>query len=181
MKVLSVQVFENKSNKRIEGFCSYEIPLLPNISDNKLLLTLVEYEIGINYAGLTAEKYHFKTTSGSDKFPIFLRDGSSDDTLAAAALIRQYNVVAPGKKRYNFKKKKINQILHQLQNNWDDVVLIAHALFSKKRLSSEDIETLLIKKSPNKKFWKNQFKIINSIFDKFSSLDEKKLKIILQL
>jgi hypothetical protein len=176
MRVPYVFIFKNKKNKRIQGFCCYETPDLALIKDANLVFSLVDSEIGIKYAGLTAEKYHFKVISGSDKFPIFLRDGSSDDTLSAAALIRQYNIVAPGKKRYLYKKKKINQILHKLKEYWDDVTLISHLLFSKKRLSFFDIKKVLLKKSPNKIFWKEQFKIIDDIFEKNMHLDEKYLK-----
>lgn len=107
---------------------------------------------------------------------MFLRDGSSDDTLSAAALIRQYNISPPGKKRYSYKKKKINEVLHSLKDYWDDVTLLAHRLFRKKRMSFIDIKNLLIKHSPNKKFWKEQLKIISDLFDKNMHLDEKYLK-----
>ena len=178
LRVSSVCIFENKKNNRIEGFCYYETPNLLKIQDINLLYSLLNYEIGIKYAGLTAERYFFKIISGSDKFPIFLRDGSSDDTLSAAAIIRQYNVAPPGKKRYEFKKKKIKQVLQDLTNYWDDVTLLAHALFSKKKISFSDIKKLFLKKSPNKKFWKNKFKDIANVFEKNLSLDEKDLKII---
>ena len=181
MRVSSVCIFQSKRSNRVEGFCYYETPNLSKIQDPNLLLSLVNYEIGIKYAGLTAEKHFFKTISGSDKFPIFLRDGSSDDTLSAAAIIRQFNVVAPGKKRYEFKKKKIKQVLEDLKKYWEDVTLLAHALFSKKKLSFLDIKNLFLKKSSNKKFWRAKFKSISSIFDNTSALDENFLKITLGL
>lgn len=176
MRVPYVFIFKNKKNKRVQGFCQYETPDLDLIKDPNLVFSLVDYEIGIKYAGLTAEKYHFKIISGSDNFPMFLRDGSSDDTLSAAALIRQYNISPPGKKRYSYKKKKINEVLHSLKDYWDDVTLLAHRLFRKKRMSFIDIKNLLIKHSPNKKFWKEQLKIISDLFDKNMHLDEKYLK-----
>jgi hypothetical protein len=177
MRVPYVCIFTNKKNNRVEGFCHYETPDVASLQDANLVFSLVDSEIGIKYAGLTAERYNFKIISGSDKFPMFLRDGSSDDTLSAAALIRKYNIVSPGKKRYSYKKRKINQVLKELQIYWDDVTLLAHLLFAKKRLSFFDIKKLLIKKSPNKNFWKEQFKIISEIFDKNMYLDESYLKI----
>jgi hypothetical protein len=180
MKVPSVYVFENKKNKRIEGFCHYEsVKELSEVQDIDLFAEQLKAEICIKYAGLTAEKYHFKTISGSDKFPMFLKDGSSDDTLSAAALIKQYEVVPPGRKRYAFKKKMITETLRDLQENWDAVTLIAHGLFQKKRLSFPEIEKLLSKKTDNKEFWKEQFKTIHFIFDNIEGLDEKDLKSIL--
>lgn len=176
-KVLNVSVSFNKESKRIEGYCEYLIPEFSAFKDFHFSQFLAEYEIGIKYAGLTAEKYHFKTISGSDKFPLFLRDGSSDDTMSAATLIKKYNIAPPGKKRYQFKKNKIKEILQILQKNWNDVSLISHSLFAKKKLSFEDLQYILIKKSKNKKFWKNQFKIINGIFNNLEQLDEPDLKI----
>lgn len=181
MRVPYVCVFINKKNKRVQGLCHYELPDLDKLQDPQVIYTLVNNEIGIKYAGLTAEKYFFKIICGSDKFPKFLKDGSSDDTLEAARLIRKYNVVSPGKKRYDFKKKKINQVLHELQYYWDDVTSLAHLLFTKKRLYFSDIRNILIKKSPNNKFWKQQLKIISDIFDKDMHLDEKYLKIKLSV
>jgi len=180
MMVSSVYIFENKRNKRIEGACLYHMKELHTISDRELLNFMVHSEIGIRYAGLTSEKYFFKITSGSDKFPKFLKDGSSDDTLKASAIIKEFNVAPPGKKRYDFKKRKINQVLKDLAIYWDDVAIIAHALFSKKKLLFADIKKLFLNKSPNKKFWREQFKIISFVYENNLSLDDKELKIILR-
>ena len=180
MKVPSVYVFENKKNKRIEGFCHYEsVKELSDIQDVALFNEQLKHEICIKYAGLTAEKYHFKTICGSDKFPMFLRDGSSDDTLSAAALIKKYDFVPPGRKRYAFKKKMITETLHELRDNWDAVTIIAHGLFQKKRLGFFEIQKMLLRNSDNKEFWKEQFKTIHYIFDNCEGLDEKDLKSIL--
>lgn len=180
MKITSVWVFENKKCKRIEGFTHYELPVdLSEVKDSTLLSEVIKAEICLKYAGLAAEKYHFKSISGSDKYPLFLRDGSSDDTLAAAALIRQYNLVPPGKKRYNFKKKLIKETLKELQDNWDAVTVIAHALFKKKRLSYVTLKKLLTKHTNDPEFWKQIFYNLDSIFSKHAPLDEKDIKYIL--
>ena len=180
IKVPSVYVFENKKNKRIEGFCHYESSIeIPDIKDSVLQTDRVKAEIRLKYAGLAAEKYYFKTICGSDKFPLFLRDGSSDDTLSAAALIRTYDLVPPGRKRYAFKKKLIKETLEDLQDNWDAVTVVAHALFQKKRLSYLDLRKLLTKKTNDPEFWKQNLDVLDVIFDKQKPLDEKGLKYIL--
>lgn len=180
MKVPLVYVFENKKYKRVDGFTHYEsFRELNNITDPALFEKQIYAEICIKYAGLTAEKYHFKNMSGSDKFPMVLRDGSSSDTLSAAALIKQYNLAPPGRKRYSFKKTLIKETLIELRQHWDAVTLISHSLFKKKRLNYEDIKMLLIRKTKDKEFWKNQFKAIDYIFDNVGSLDEKEIKFIL--
>jgi hypothetical protein len=179
MIVEAVCVYENSKNKRFEGFTQYDAPDISTISDPELFQALLKSEISIKYAGLAAEKYHFKNISGSDKFPMFLRDGSSDDTLTAAELIRKYNVAPPGRKRYTYKKKLINETLHELQEHWDAVTVVAHALFKKRKLDFNDLKLLLTKKTKNKIFWKNKFKNIQYIFDNASTLDEETFKIIL--
>lgn len=179
MKIESVCVFENKKLKRIEGLTHFDSPDLSQFNDPVLLNRLLHSEICFRYAGLTAEKYFFRSISGSDKFPVFLKDGSSDDTLRAGYLIRQYNVAPPGKKRYAYKKKAINQTLYELQCNWDAITIISHALFERRSLDFSEIKNLLIKNSDNKEFWKNQFKIIESIYQNNAHLDEEFYKYIL--
>lgn len=179
MKIHSVWVFENKKCKRIEGFTHYELPAELSEINKTICTNIVKAEICLKYAGLAAEKYHFKSISGSDKYPLFLRDGSSDDTFAAAALIKEYDLVPPGKKRYNFKKKLIKETLKDLQDNWDAVTVVAHALFKKKRLSYMSLKKLLITQTNNPEFWKQNFSILDTIFNKQAPLDEKELKSIL--
>ena len=181
MFVQSVYIFEHKKWKRIHGFTHYNSPSVSSIKDSDLQQSLLINEIKLSYAGLTAEKYHFKCISGSDKFPMFLKDGSSDDTLSAAALMKKYNLAPPGKKRYNYKQKLIRETLHELQLHWDAVTVIAHALFKHKKLSFEDLRLLLTKKTRNKKFWTEQFKEISFIYENAATLDEKQLKYILSV
>lgn len=139
-------------------------------------------EICCKYAGLSAEKFYFKTISGSDKFPMFLREGSSDDTLSAASLINQFDLAPPGKKRYVLKKNLIKETFKIIQMYWSDISLISHNLFKRKRLNFDDLKILLTKKSINKQFWKQQFQIISLIYDNNeASLDDKKLKYILSI
>ena len=117
-RVPYVFIFENKRNKRIEGFCHYEsVSELKEIKDASLFQQQLITEIGIKYAGLAAEKYHCKTMCGSDKFPMVLRDSSSDDILSAAALFRQHSNIEPGRKRYSYNKILVKNIQLELQDN----------------------------------------------------------------
>lgn len=179
-KVPLVYVFENKKNKRIEGFCHYEpIKKLSDIKNSELLALLLKFEICLKYAGLVSERYHFKNISGSDKFPVLLKDGSSNDLSSAADLIKEFNLSPPGKTRYSYKKKLMSQTLSEIKEYWDDIILIAHGLFNRKRLNFLDLEQILTKKSSNKIFWKKQFKIINYISTNCDSLSEDNIKLIL--
>jgi len=179
MKVNMVHIFENKKSKRVCGFTHFNYPVASDVDDPELSQKLMKAEICLNYAGLAAEKYHFKNVSGSDRFPGYWKNGSSSDTMAAAALIKQYDLVPPGKKRHFFKNKLIKETEKQLQQHWDVVVIVSHALFRKKRLYFSDLKSLLTKKSANKEFWKEQFKRIDYIFKNGYDLDEKNLKFIL--
>lgn len=179
MTVSSVCIFENKKSKRIDGFTHYTFLDLDDIKDENLLNYVLDAEICVQYAGLAAEKQHFKNNSGSDKFPMFLKEEFSEDTSIAADLIKKYNLAPPGRKRYLLKRKMITKTLHELKDHWDAVTIVAHALFQRKRLSFSDLKELLTKKTKNKQFWKEQFKNINIVDSHQNSDDEKVLKLIL--
>jgi len=176
-RIESVQVMPFGKNK-VSGFTHFDFLTASDVQSNDLLTYIVKSEICLIYAGLTAEKFHFKTISGSDTLPIFLKDGSSDDTKNAAKLIKKYKLATPGKQRYKLKKKLISNTLKELQDNWNSVSIIAHGLFQKKRLYYSDIKSLLIN-NDDKKFWKDQFKIIDNIYENYKVLDEKELRSIL--
>lgn len=162
MKVNSVHIFEHKMLKRIHGFTRYESNDLDK--DHIFFNILLEQEIGLSYAGLLAEKYHYKSISGSDQIPMFIKEGSSADLSAVRKIIQKYNPAPPGKKRYAYKQKIARKTLNVLIEHWDVVDLISHALFKRKRLSYNDLRELLTKKSRNRKFWKEQFKAISQIY-----------------
>jgi ATP-dependent Zn protease len=162
MKVNSTYVFEHKIYKRIHGFTQYQSVDLDR--DHIFFNIYLEQEIGLSYAGLLAEKHHFKSISGSDQVPMFIREGSSDDLKGVRDLCRKYNPVPPGKKRDAYKRKIVRKTHNILVEHWDAVDLVAHALFKHKRLSFHDLRELLTKKSKNKQFWKEQFKIIIKTF-----------------
>lgn len=179
MKIPLVYVYENKKNKRIEGLCHYEYLMsLSDIKDTQLRIKMIKTEICFKYAGLTSEKNYYKSISGSDAFPMLLRDGSSDDTLSAAALIKLYDMAPPGKKRYNLKKKLIKHTLRDLQENWDVVIMIAHHLFKKKKINFSQLKDLIIE-NDSRNFWKTHFEIIDSLYDNINSLSEKTIKSII--
>ena len=161
-KVDSAFLYFDKSSQRASGLTWYRAPL--ETLDKNADVNIVKSEICLKYAGLVAERYHFKKISGSDKFPLFLKDGSSEDTLSAAKLIKKHCLAAPGRLRYNYKKKLIAKTLKDLKNHWEEVTLVAHYLFKKKKISFFKLQELLTNQSNNKEFWKNQFYLIDQIF-----------------
>lgn len=164
-KIESVSIYEHKKYKKIEGITNSLIPQIRNIDDINAKQNLAISEICYNYAGLVAEKYHFKQISGSDKFPLFLRNGSSEDTLTSAAIIRQHLDIPTGYKRYEYKKKLISKTQREIKKHWNIVLLVAHELFRKKELSYLDLKELIINGSKDKKFWKKQFSDIEKVFE----------------
>jgi hypothetical protein len=179
MRVNYVVVFENKEYMRVDGLTYYDYPgQLEAIRTNQKLLDLgTRAEVGINYAGLIAEKIFLQVISGSSQTPLFVSEGSSDDNKTARELIKKYNLAAPGKQRSKWKQKLLQEIRHELYAYWDDVVLVSHALFAKHRLGLEDLQAILTKKSKNKAFWRDQFKKIGRLYD--PALDIESLRIIL--
>ena len=156
IKINYVHIFEHKTLKRVHGFTYYEYRDLDiNSSDFGRSL---QQEIGFGYAGLLAERHHFKSISGTDRIPMFIKEGSSEDLSSIRKIINKYNPVPPGKKRDAYKKKIAKETATALVEHWDAVDLIAHALFKHKRLSYQDLQDILTKKSQNKKFWREQFK-----------------------
>lgn len=178
MKIGAVNVYINKKKTCGEGLTTYESSVEEDIPDSILLNYLVESEVGLSYSGHCAEKTFFKNASGAPNSPIFLRDGAFDDVAEASALIRRYNLAPPGRKRYQYKQKAINNTSKILIKHWDDVVIVSHALFQKKRLYYNDLKSLLLKRSPNKKFWREQFRNIDYLFDNKGALDTKTIKSI---
>lgn len=158
LKIDSVAVFEEKKSKRIEGWTAYKPFELSDIEDYTLFNDRIKSMICLFYAGFVGEKRFFKTVSGMDTLPLFLKEGSSNDFAEASLLIEKYNLAEPGRKRYNYKQKLMKQIDQELKEHWDAVSLIANQLIKKKKLNSLDLQALLIKKSNNKEFWKNKFK-----------------------
>lgn len=161
MKVNHVYVFEHKIFKRIHGVTQYESRDVDRNSVDFLLM--LEQEIGLSYAGLLAEKHHFKSISGTDQVPMFIKEGSSDDLSAIRKLLQKYNIVPAGKKRYLFKQKVARKTTGILVKHWDAVDVIAHSLFKSKKLTYQDLKYLLTTKTNDKKFWKEIFKDIEAI------------------
>jgi len=120
---------------------------------------LINSYICINYAGMLAEKINLKKISGADIFPKSFKSGCFEDLQEISNIIKKYNLANPGKERAYFKNKMMKTTTALLNHYWDDVVLIAHAL-CKNKITHKDVKKIL-QKSPNKSFWKEQFKKIN--------------------
>jgi hypothetical protein len=179
MRVECVHVYFEKEVESFGGYTHYNFPDIENFQDRNIQLYIINSEIGIKYAGLTAEKYQFKISCGSDKLPVFIKDGSSDDTMAAARLFQQHKVVAPGKKRYLYKKRLIKNTLKELRIYWSDVTLVAHSLFKNKRIYFSDLKKILTTKSENKEFWRAQLKTLEYLYKNHDKLDENDFRIML--
>lgn len=159
MHVFSVSIYEDKETKRIHGLTQYYyLGNLDEVPEGDVKKYMLLIEISNSYAGLIAEKILFKSISGSDKIPMFTKNLSSEDNIEANNLIKKYNIVPPGKKRSAYKRLLNKKVSLELNSNWDAVSTVAHALFKHRRLTYDDLKELLIKKTNNKKYWKEQFK-----------------------
>lgn len=162
MRVLETAIDESVS--RVSGYTDYD-PIVIETEFEKIGAQSKDYvilsEIYLKYAGLAGEKIYFKDISGSDKFPVVLKFGTEPDMEDAANLIKKYNLAPPGNKRYLLKKKMFRHITALLKKYWPDIKIIAHKLYDKRKLQEDDLRQLLTRKSPNKRFWKKQFKNIS--------------------
>jgi hypothetical protein len=173
MKVLVVTA---AFGQETSGWTHYEVLDMP-LKNQRIQDYILLSEIKISYAGVVAERMHYKKISGSDKLPTILKNGSSLDIRSAGDLISTSNIVPPGKKRQLYKKQICRDVASLLEEFWDDVSLVAHALYQKRRLAYEDLKDLLTRKSKHKKFWKQQFKDIATLLDS-ETLDESEIQAI---
>lgn len=165
MKINQVKITQNIKNIRISGLTIYNFPTLKLIKDNELVKYLAHSEIGMNYAGIEAEKILYTKISGSINFLKIFKEGSSNDFSEANKLIKKYNIMPPGIKRYNYKILYKKQISKELELYWDDVTLISHKLFANKYLSFRSLKKLLVTKSDKKDFWEKKFKELYSAYN----------------
>lgn len=152
--------FLQNINDDIGGITEFDLFL--DFEDNNkpfLYKYLINSYICINYAGMLAEKINLKKISGADIFPKAFKYGCYEDLKEISNIIKKYNLAPPGRERAIFKNKMIKTTTALLNHYWDDVVLIAHAL-CKSKITHNDVKKIL-QKSPNKAFWKAQFKKIN--------------------
>jgi len=148
-------------------------------NDPELFNYEVHSEISMLYAGSAAERILYKNISGSDVFPNILKEGSWEDNKKAYNLIINHINIKPGKERSLYKKNIIKETIKTLIDNWNDIELIAHALFKKKKLFYKDLKKILTTKSKNKDFWKDQLRSIDFIFKKQNKIAAHDLKVIL--
>jgi hypothetical protein len=149
--------------KRLEGTTDFYAYSCGNIEDEDLKRMLAINELQVLYAGLISERIYYKDICGSSKFPMHLKIGSSSDISAASHIIREQDLVSPGKKTFLFKKQIQYDVEQLLIENWDAVKAIAHNLYKKKRLSFDELKYILTRRTDHKDLWKDKFKKIKSI------------------
>lgn len=171
-------VYITESDGRVGGYTHFYSIDLSTIKDKKTLNKLIPIEIGINYAGLAADKHTYELLCGSSTFPLLLQ-GASTDLKNASFLIRKYDFV-PINLRNKFKKKMLLKVKNQLVHHWSVVTIVAHLLYKKKKISYEDLKKEILKKVHNKMFWENQFIMIEKIYTKIAdqSITEQELDIL---
>src|SRR5271157_241235 len=147
MLVSEVAVTELK--RHVSGHTNYDMFIAESRFeeiDKKVKDYLILSEVCLKYAGLMGESIHFEDMSGSKKLPLILKIGNEPDIQEAAAIVKKYNLVEPGEKRYLYKKKLFRKITALLKEHWGDVKLLAHALYDKRKLQYDDLKYLLSKK-----------------------------------
>jgi hypothetical protein len=176
IQMVAVNSLENAEEDL--GYTNYEV--IDGDFENATLIRYIQMaEIAINYAGLAAEKNYYRDICGSEKFPMALKTGCSDDMKIARELIKKYNLADAGEKRYQFKNKLFRSVRKLLNEHKDAVSLVAHSLYAKKKLSFFDLKELLCKKSKHKDFWKARFKTITLLFDEKKEMSEEEILLLI--
>lgn len=173
IKISSVHTSSETLN---EGTTDYHPLDISFIEDNDLLSIILMQELQVLYGGLIGEKIYYREICGSEKFPMHLRIGSSSDISAASDLIVKHNIAKPGKHRMLLKKQIQSDVHNILNEHWNAVKIVAHALYKNKRLSFDELKHLLTRKTNNKDFWKDRFKKIRLLYNETSTLDEASIR-----
>lgn len=134
-----------------------------NILNNKkmkrnLLISVLE----TTYAGCISEQKFYEEISGS--VSVLSRGYSSGDNYCARMTIRKYKLAKSGKTTALLKNRIKKNVEKVLSKFWDSVRVIAHALYERQNLTFRDIKMLLTTQTKHKKFWKNRFRVIESIY-----------------
>lgn len=147
-----------------------------NLKDQELKKILLIFELQMFYAGLVAEKMYYKDICGSSHFPMHLRKGSWYDIASASNIIRKNGLAKPGKSSFLLKKQIKYDVENIISEHWDDIKVIAHSLYQKKRLSFDELKFILTKKTNRNEFWKERFKKITIIHKDKNSPTEDVVK-----
>lgn len=137
---------------------------------------IVMSELKMIYAGLVGEKMYYKDICGSGKFPMHLKNGSTIDTNMASKLIRRYKLASSGKATFKLKQEIRQDVEKFLVRHWEEVKIVAHALYKKRKLSFQELKYLLTRLPQNKDFWKEKFKTIKIIHDEESDLSMRMVR-----
>lgn len=175
MKISNVSVVEDV---KISGETDYDQMTSEQCQDPVFSAFQIKADLFLLYAGLMAEKIFYQDMTGSKKFPAIFKKGIESDIGAIAKIISSNNLAPPGPKRFLFKKKIMKEVRQLLEQHWEVVKIVAHALFERKKLAYDDLRKIICRKTSNKKFWKKQFNYINEFFDKNKKLNSRDLKII---
>lgn len=176
-KITSVSVSYSQD---VEGITHY-VGLERSDLEDEVVGLLARDEVRMSYAGLVAERLYYRDICGSNKFPSILKDGWSNDIKAASDTIKKYDLAASGKPRSTLKRQVQKELHSMMIEHWDDLKLIAHALYKTKRLSFDDLKALLTKKSANRKSWKDRFKTIEILHDQSKTIDNADIMAILAI
>jgi hypothetical protein len=160
LMVFNVNVIAPHYNMGNTEYFYYDVS---SYQDHYLIKLFAILDLQATYAGLLAERLYYENICGSDKFPMHLKIGSSDDINLASKEIRKYKLALPGKETFNLKKKIKNDTGKILTEHWQSVKLVAHRLYQKKQLSFDDLKYILTRQTDQKEFWKDRFRKIKII------------------
>lgn len=175
-KITTVCLSNTSKSDALHGDTYYNLYNGGYVEDIDLSRVMLIFELQIIYAGLMAEKIYYKNICGSDRFPAHLKSGSSGDIEEGSKIIRKNRIIKPGRPTFLFKKQIQKDVEILLKEYWNDVSIVAHTLYQKKRLSYSELKSLLIRKTKDKDFWKTHFKKIDLIHNEKNIPEESIVK-----
>lgn len=144
----------------------YYMPSDGIFDDVELKKLVAILQVQLLYAGSVGELLYYKEACGSLTYPKHLMKDWGYDIEHSSAIIRSNDLAIPGKRTFLFKKQVKYEVSKILLDHWDDVRLLSHLLYKKKKLSYQDLKHILTRKSYNKEFWRSRFRGITEIYGK---------------
>lgn len=182
-KIEKVEIFSDKKNKENFEPCGLTSFLSPLQYTQCPMLerSFAISEIIVNYSGVVGEQYLFKEISGLRKAPGYIKNGGYYDNKNCKKLFKKY--LSNHKISVtDFKRNAYKKIESVLKIYWEDVKIIAADLLKNRCLNYKRLKSELIKKSKNKNYWKNKFKVIDYIFGRKNILiKDSSLRAIIQI
>jgi hypothetical protein len=157
------------SKPRINGEAVFEIMDKDDAlaEDPETFDFLVKNEIQMSYGGLAAETIHYRNTCGMEKLPSHLKMGSQNDVAYISEIVRRYDLAPAGSSRRAYKEKLFLETCDILEQNWEVLRALSHALYKRNYLDFSSIKKIVMSTTKNPVLWFKRFESISEYYETF--------------